>query len=138
MTGASGEKMPMKLSEKRQRMRAVKTVQTSAARTVARMPWWARSSRPAPMFCPTKAVMPAARLWVGRKARESSLLPTFMPAVKALPKEFTLERIAMVPRDTMDICSPAGRPMRTISRKRTLSSFPRKRRIRSSGKWRLM
>ena len=57
------------------------SVQPMARDTVIRTPCRARSSLPAPIFWPTKEMTAAAMLWVGRKDRVSSLLPTLNPAV---------------------------------------------------------
>ena len=55
-------------------------VHTADMATAAQVPRTARSAFPAPIFCPTKAVTALQRLCTGKKAIESSLLPTLKPA----------------------------------------------------------
>ena len=126
ITSGSGEKIWDRGSHCHTTSAELTTVQTTASVTEIRTPCRARSSRPAPIFCPTKEITAAAMLWVGRNASVSSLLPTLNPAVKALPKLLTLERTNMAPRATRDIWIPLGRPMRMISAKSFRSKKPLK------------
>lgn len=72
ITAGVSEKRPTRFGPKGISTAAISSDHTTEETTVTRMPCRARSSRRAPMFCPTKAVTALERLWTGRKASWSS------------------------------------------------------------------
>ncbi len=64
---------------------ATSTLKPQLIHSVATVPLCTRSGLLAPMFCPTNVVAAVAKLWMGIKAKVSSLLAPLKPAINAEP-----------------------------------------------------